>query len=107
MEFGEFMQQIATGQNPGIPGSKYNFSATIRVSVRPYPNPSNPKKYGGVHVKGIDPDQIEAFYLSDVLINDAGEMEIIGTDGLIGAPIGCGDTIKQAFEECEAAIKKL
>jgi phosphoribosylamine-glycine ligase len=107
MEFGEFMYQIASGQTPNLAGSRYNYAATIRVSVPPYPNPSSPKKYSGIHVKGIDPEHLDTFYLKDVLINDAGEMETLGIEGFIGAPIGCGDTIKQAFEECEVAIKRL
>jgi phosphoribosylamine-glycine ligase len=106
MEFGEFLHGVATGQNMEL-ASKHNFSATIRISVPPYPNPSTPKKYGGVPVKGIEPKHLDCFYLADVMINDAGEMETLGMDGFIGCPIGCSDTIKGAFDECEAAIRHL
>src|SRR6267142_2861974 len=107
MDFGTFMHMIATGDSPGIAGPEHAFAASIRVTVPPYPNPSKPEKYEGVPIKGIDLDNLETFYLSDVRLNDDDELETIGTDGLIGAPIGVGESIKQAFAECETAIKRL
>jgi phosphoribosylamine-glycine ligase len=107
MEFGEFMYLIATGQHVGITSSKADFSATIRVSVPPYPNEvNNRKRYEGIPIHGIEPDDIESFYLSEVQLVD-GELQTVGLDGIIGAPITTGHSIKEAVEVCEARIKKL
>jgi len=105
IDFGEFLCMIASGEAPNV-SSRYAFAASVRLSVPPYPNPSKREKYEGTPVKGIDEDMIESFYLSDVQVVD-GEMVTLGTDGLIGAPIGCSDSIKGAFDECEEAIKRL
>lgn len=106
MEFGEFLYQIATGQRPNIASSRYAFAASIRITVPPYPNPSKESKYSGNPIKGIDLDKLDAFYLSDVKM-EKGELVTLGLDGLIGSPIGCSDTIKGAFNECETCIKSL
>jgi phosphoribosylamine--glycine ligase len=107
MEFGEFMHLIATGEAPKLGKPKAAFAVSIRLSVPPYPNPSDPKKHAGIPVKGIDLEHIETFYLSDVMVNDDGEMETLGTDGLVGAPICTGETMEEAFEDCEKCIKSL
>jgi phosphoribosylamine-glycine ligase len=107
MEFGEFMYLIATGQRADIASSKADFAATIRVTVPPYPySIHDRKKYEGVPIHGIEPDDIETFYLNDVqLVGD--ELQTLGIDGLLGAPITTGHSIKEAVEVCEARIKKL
>jgi phosphoribosylamine--glycine ligase len=107
MEFGQFMYEIATGESPKLGKPSAPFCATIRLSVPPYPNPSKPEKYSGVPVNGIDLDTLESFYLSDVKLNEDGELETIGQDGWIGSPICAGDTIKEAFDACEAVISGL
>jgi len=107
MEFGHFMYLIATGEEPELMNAVAKFAASIRISVPPYPNPSDPKKYAGIPVKGIDLDHLETFYLSDVEVNEDGEMQTLGTDGLVGAPIATGASMAQAFIDCEECIKKL
>jgi phosphoribosylamine--glycine ligase len=107
MEFGDFMYKIATGEALELGKPKTAFAASIRIAVPPYPNPSDPKKFAGVPVKGIDLEHIERFYLSDVMLNDDGELETIGTDGLVGAPVCTGDTPKEAAEGCYKVIKEL
>ena len=108
-DFGQFMFDIATGQSPSIGEARAKFCATIRITVPPYPRLANPAKDAGIPVVGIDIDNPDCWYLSDVHIKEGTETELetIGTDGLIGAPIAVGDTIKQAFNECEQAIDKL
>ena len=108
-DFGEFLHAIAVGDDPHLGPPAYPFAATIRLSVPPYPNPSRPAKYGGVPISGIDPDKLDAFYLNDVRVKEGteGELETIGTSGLIGAPIGCGDSPEQAFYECKKVIDTL
>jgi phosphoribosylamine--glycine ligase len=107
MEFGEFMHMVATGETPKLGKPKANFAVSIRLTVPPYPNPSDPKKYAGIPVKGVDLDHIETFYLSDVMLNEDEEMVTLGTDGLVGAPIATGETIEAAFMDCEECIKSL
>ena len=108
-DFGEFMHTIATGGTPSPIEPAFPFSATIRLSVPPYPNPSKPSKYAGVPISGIDPDKLDAFFLNDVRLKERteGELETVGTSGFIGAPIGCGDSPEQAFFECQKAIDAL
>jgi phosphoribosylamine-glycine ligase len=107
MEFGEFLYQIATGASPSVIPSKYPFAATIRLSVPPYPYEGKVGKYGPVPVKGIDLSHIDCCYLSDVRLLPDGTMETIGIDGFVGAPIGVGDSIKEAFADCEDFIGRL
>jgi phosphoribosylamine-glycine ligase len=107
MEFGEFLHLIATGQEVNMASPRYEFAATVKVSVPPYPNKVYERdKYEGIPVKGVDPEHTDAFYLNDVQVVK-GEMCTLGTDGEIGAPIGCGNSIKEAFENTMAAIKRL
>jgi phosphoribosylamine--glycine ligase len=109
LEFGEFMCAIAAGKTPKIESSRYNFVASIRVTVPPYPNDSKPEKYAGTPVKGVDLEDLEHFYLNDVRIKKGteDELETLGLDGLIGAPMGAGNTIREAFGEVEKAIERL
>jgi phosphoribosylamine--glycine ligase len=110
VNFGEFMHQIATSSTiaPIIP--KAAFAATIRVTVPPYPTQiKNASKFAGVPIEGINLDKLDRFFLSDVRVKEGteDELETGGVDGLIGAPIGLGDTIHGAFGECQAIIDEL
>jgi phosphoribosylamine---glycine ligase len=106
--FGEFMYRIATGQSVNLAGPRHRFAATIRISVPPYPSSEKARneKFAHIPIEGIDPEQIESFYLSNVRTGEFG-LETIGSDQPIGAPIGTGETIRQAFTECRAAIDRL
>lgn len=107
MEFGKFMHAIATGDSPDIGDPKAAFCASIRITVPPYPNEINKReKYEGIPISGIDLDDIETFYLNDVQVVD-GEMQTLGIDGLLGAPICTGASIKEAVAACEDRIKAL
>jgi len=108
-DFGEFLHTIATGGEPQLSTPTWPFSSTVRVTVPPYPTKPNPKKHGGVPVHGIDLNKLSNFYISDVRIKEGteDELEVNGADCVIGAPVGCGDTIHAAFNECQAAIDNL
>ncbi len=107
IEFGEFLHRVASAQPMVLSSARAKFSATIRVSVPPYPTiPTNPSKYR-VPVSGLDLDKLEAFYLADVHTTDDGKLETSGTYNGIGSPIGLSETIKGAFDECEIAIKRI
>lgn len=106
MPFGEFCYKIALGETPTLPAAKAPFCASFRLHVPPYPAKSDPKKYGGVPVKGIDVDHIDEWYLSDVRIKPGtDEMETLGTDGFIGAYMATADTIHDAFAACRKVIE--
>jgi hypothetical protein len=111
INFGEFMHQIATSSTiaPIIP--KAAFAATIRVTVPPYPTQiKNASKFAGVPIEGINLDKLDRFFLSDVRVKEGteDELETGGVDGLIGAPIGLGDTIHGAFGGCiEMTLKNV
>jgi phosphoribosylamine---glycine ligase len=105
-DFGEFLYQVATGEVPEIKHSNA-FAAAIRITVPPYPAEGKPEKYRDIPVKGIDLEHLESFYLSDVMLNEDGEMVTTGTDGWIGSPIVLGDTPTKAVEECVKVIKEL
>ena len=107
MDFGEFLMAIAIGERPSIASPKADFCATIRVTCPPYPvKTTNRKPFENIPVGGISEDDIETFYLNDVKLED-GELLTLGIDGLIGAPISTGHSIKEAVEMCETRIKKL
>lgn len=110
VDFGEFLHQVATGSDvaPTIP--KAAFAATVRVTVPPYPTQlKNASKFAGIPIEGIDLDKLDRFFLSDVRTKDGtdNELETGGVDGLIGAPIGLGDSPEQAFYECQTVIDNL
>lgn len=109
MEFGEFMHTIAVGGTPTLGAARHPFAATIRVSIPPYPTFPLPqamtKKFEGTPVSGIDPAKLDAWFLCGVRLREGSEEEIETCgDGFIGCPIGVGDSIRQAFSECEQAI---
>ena len=107
MPFGEFCYTIALGETPTLNVARAPFCAAFRLHVPPYPAKSDPKKYAGVPVRGISLDNIDEWYLSDVRINEDGDMETIGTDGFIGAYLAVGDTIHDAFASCREVIGKI
>ena len=108
-DWAEFMHTIATGGEPQIAASTWPFAATVRVTVPPYPSKSNPAKNGGIPVHGIDLDKLNQFYISDVRIKEGteDELEVNGADCVIGAPVGCSESIHGAFQECQEAIDNL
>lgn len=106
MEFGEFLHAIASGQAPPISSSRSRFVATTRLSVPPYPTkPSSRKQEAHQPIKGF-PEDMSAFFNFDVQRDESGACVVTG-EGLIGCPIGSGDSIESAFGEVDATIKNL
>lgn len=105
--FGDFLGRVSRGENVTVGASRYSFSATIRISIPPYPTDLEEDQGEGTPIFGIDLDKLQTFYLHDVHLDEHDELVSGGTSGFIGAPIGVGSTIEQAFEECEVAIKGL
>jgi hypothetical protein len=63
----------------------------------------------GVPIEGINiKTDLHNFFLSDVrLVPDSDRLETAGESGFIGAPIGVGDTIPDAFAAVVDKIKSL
>jgi phosphoribosylamine--glycine ligase len=106
IEFGDFMYSVATGQTPTLGSPRYRFAATVQLSVPPYPSAELSRKLEKVPVAGISLERAESFFLRDLMLKD-GELVTCGRYNAVGTPIGCGETIGQAFEEVDAAIKRL
>lgn len=105
MGFGDFMETVARGGTPSLNVSR-QFSATIRVSVPPYPDAEKMKKRAPVPILGVDLKKLQHMVLYDVWVKDS-QLETTGIYNCVGAPIGRGDCISEAFDQCEAAIKGL
>jgi len=107
MEIGEFLFKVATGEEMTPFDSKANFAASVRITVPPYPKEYEGERTPSKPVKGITPEDIDTFYLSDVKVDEDYELQTLGTDGLVGAPVATGDTIKEAFAAVQKKIDKL
>lgn len=106
IEFGEFLYAVATGNTPPHLSAAYRFVATIRLSVPPYPNHDLPKRsMAHQPIKGLDSSDLSRFFTFDIKREDDGL--VAHGEGNIGSPIGCSESLRGAFEEVEAAIKKL
>lgn len=108
MPFGEFLYKMAVGDSPTMGVPKHRFAATIRISVPPYPmsEKSLNEKYAGIPVQGLDVSHLENIWLCNVRQGEDGP-ETIGLDQPIGAPIGTGDSMGEAFEACKELIRQL
>lgn len=107
-DFGEFLHQIATGQSPTELPARAPFSASVRISVPPYPSVPRARDKG-IPITGIDSTQLSNWYLLDARIKEGSEeeLETVGVSGQIGAAIATGGSIHEAFETCEEMIKGL
>jgi phosphoribosylamine-glycine ligase len=111
LSFADFLFKVASGETPSPLVSKHGFSATIRLSVPPYPLEGKARALysEGVPIDGIDLKRdLPNFFLSDVrLVPDSDRLETAGESGFIGAPIGVGDTMAEAFKEVTDKISSL
>lgn len=110
-DLGNFLSAIATGSIPTYQINK-NFSASIRISIPPYPTEAAGEYRTSVPIKGIDLENEDAiaryFYLYDAQMNKrSGELETAGVTGFIGCPISTAMTIADAFDGVDSQIKKL
>lgn len=106
IEFGDFLSAVAIGDTPVYAGSNSSFAATVRLSVPPYPNAESSRRRDHVPIQGLTPEDLTSFILYDVRKEDD-QLVTGGNYQVIGAPIGLGADIAGAFDEVEAAIKRL
>lgn len=111
MDFAEFLCAIARGENLPDLTPKHSFSASVRLSVPPYPADGLPKKYyrSGIPIEGMNRKLLSNFYAVDMRLNEANEnlFETAGINGWLGAAIGCGETIEQAFDRVKDVIDSI
>lgn len=108
IEFGAFLYAIATGQTPPNLTPRAKFAGTVRLSVPPYPTkPANAKQRCHLPIKGLEAESLANFFIQDVQCDDEGDGLIVKGDGIIGAPIGLGETIPAAFAAVMSVIQRL
>jgi len=106
VEFGEFLHSVASGVTPPNLTPRSRFAATIRLSVPPYPMHDVPKKLRAHQpIKGLDEQRLDTFFVFDVQKKDD-DLVVCG-EGNVGTPIGTSESLRGAFDEVLAAIKKL
>lgn len=104
--FGDFLSAVARGESPALTTPEAAFSATVRLSVPPYPSAEFSKRKIRVPIAGVEIEELEDFVLYDVMLEDK-ELVTSGTYNVVGSPIGIGETIQGALGECESAISRL
>lgn len=106
--FGEAMLAVATGQIPELSWNA-EFCAGVRLSIPPYPSEIKGKHPDGIPVQGIKEEDYVKIFMYDVEENpeDRDELITCGHSGFIATPMGVGNSIGEAFQECDARIKKI
>jgi phosphoribosylamine-glycine ligase len=119
MDFGKFIYAIARGETLPDLTPRHSFSASVRLSIPPYPNEPHepgmgegiPRKFfrEGIPIEGLNRRLLTSFYAMDVRVNEKNEdlFETAGVNGLLGAAIGCGETIGMAFDHVKAVIEAI
>jgi phosphoribosylamine-glycine ligase len=119
MDFGKFLHAIAGGESLPDLTPRHSFSASVRLSVPPYPNEPHepgmgegiPRKFfrEGIPIEGMNRKLLTSFYAMDLRVNEKNEdlFETAGVNGFLGAAIGCGETIGMAFDHVKAVIEAI
>jgi len=106
--FGDFLHAIASGRTPNVKWENA-FGAAVTISIPPYPTEIRIPKAKGIPIEGIDPENIEELcscFLYDAKLNGKG-LVTSGNYGYVGAPIGVGDSITEAFIKCERLLERI
>lgn len=103
--FGAAMQAIAIGNIPDL-SWKAEFCAGIRLSIPPYPSEIKGKHPAQVPISGIEEEDYTKIYMYDLELV-SGELMTCGHSGFVATPMGIGNSILEAFEECDALIKRI
>lgn len=103
--FADFLYGVAIGAPPTHLTARAKFSATIRLSVPPYPNADTSRLRNKVPIKGL-PEDLSRFILYDCQLVD-GQYQTEGNYNAIGSPIGLGDSLHEAFEQVTSSIRGL
>src|SRR5215469_1631939 len=106
--YGEALLDTVSGK---IPKERWEeqYGACVTVSIPPYPTEIRIPKAKGVPIEGLDPcstEELCSFYLYDAKLKGEA-LETSGNYGFIGAPMGSGATIDEAFAKVEQKLHKL
>ena len=103
IEFGEFLYRIASGGKVPEIIPKHSFCASTRLSMPPYPCEGLPAKFykAGVPINGLSEENLDKFFVYDVMKGESDMLVSAGICGWIGSPLAVGETIGQAFEGVE------
>ena len=108
--FGEMLGAIAAGRTPNTKWQN-SFGAAVTISIPPYPTEVRIPKAKDVYIEGInpeDPEDLLSCFLYDVKLGkDKKRLVTSGNYGYIGAPMGFGDSITEAFGECERRLERI
>lgn len=111
IDFGDFLYRVAANENMPDLSPKIPFCASIRVSIPPYPlfEPAKNIYRKGVPIGGLTPKMLNNFYACDLRCKETNEdeFETCGTDGMIGAAMGSGESPHQAFQSARDLIRSL
>jgi len=119
MDFGKFICALTRGESLPDLTPRHSFSASVRLSVPPYPNEPHepglgdgiPRKHfrAGIPIEGMNRKLLTSFYAMDMRVNEMDEdkFETAGVSGFLGAAIGCGETIGMAFDHVKAVIEAI
>lgn len=105
-DFAQMMLDICMGERPDL-AWRAEFAAGIRLSIPPYPSEIKGQHLEGIPIQGIEPEDLEHTYLFDVMLNEKEELVSAGHSGFIAVPMGIGDTIGDAFEQCNKRVERV
>ena|ERR1700743_1441874 len=104
-DFGEMLQRTCLGQRPDI-SWRAEFSAGVRLSIPPYPSEIKGKHPGGISISGIEKEDYDKTFMYDVELQKD-QLVTAGHSGFICTPMGIGNSISEAFDECDDRIKRI
>jgi phosphoribosylamine--glycine ligase len=104
--FGDMMLACANGDVPTT-SWRAEFCAGVRLSIPPYPSEIPGRHIEGISVAGIEPEDYLHTFMYDVKLNNKNELITAGHSGFIATPMGIGDSVAEAFAECDARIKRI
>lgn len=103
--FGEMLFRIGIGERPEQ-SWRAEYCAGTRLSIPPYPSEINGKHPAGVGIEGIDEEDFDRTFMYDVELQK-NKMVTAGHSGFICTPMGVGNSIGEAFYNCEKLMDKI
>lgn len=106
-DYAKFLYLIASKKaSPVILRPRKGFSASVRISIPPYPFVSKKDIYkADVPVHGISEEDIEHCYLYDVKLNDSDELVSCNHEGFIAAPFYFAENFADAWDGVYRIVK--
>ena len=103
---GDFIGAVASGSRPEY-NIISNYSASVRLTIPPYPTKIKGKHPEGIPIEGIDEDEIpKKCFLYDCCLHD-GELCTVGISGDVAVPIETGENGDQAWTRVYNKVDKI